>query len=149
MVDQSKKILIDNALQALELYFEFSPAACNKVISSGEREVPPGDTRNGSGQLRITGIEQIGPAGAVVAAFQTGESATLRLHYETLDTVADVNVGIQILDRSEEHTSELQSLMRISYAVFCLKKKISKYEPHATSLQSHQLLQQNSDKQYI
>src|SRR3546814_2921815 len=34
--------------------------------------------------------------------------------------------GIQLLDlrdRSEEHTSELQSLMRISYAVFCLKKK--------------------------
>src|SRR3546814_5769229 len=27
-------------------------------------------------------------------------------------------------DRSEEHTSELQSLMRISYAVFCLKKKL-------------------------
>src|SRR3546814_3116847 len=32
--------------------------------------------------------------------------------------------GISI--RSEEHTSELQSLMRISYAVFCLKKKIQK-----------------------
>src|SRR3546814_994495 len=30
--------------------------------------------------------------------------------------------------RSEEHTSELQSLMRISYAVFCLKKKITKKE---------------------
>src|SRR3546814_4774519 len=30
---------------------------------------------------------------------------------------------IAIFDRSEEHTSELQSLMRISYAVFCLKKK--------------------------
>src|SRR3546814_4799445 len=30
-----------------------------------------------------------------------------------------------ITRRSEEHTSELQSLMRISYAVFCLKKKIS------------------------
>src|SRR3546814_3144113 len=29
--------------------------------------------------------------------------------------------------RSEEHTSELQSLMRISYAVFCLKKKKSKH----------------------
>src|SRR3546814_1362963 len=28
-----------------------------------------------------------------------------------------------LLERSEEHTSELQSLMRISYAVFCLKKK--------------------------
>src|SRR3546814_3557860 len=31
--------------------------------------------------------------------------------------------GMALLDRSEEHTSELQSLMRISYAVFCLKKK--------------------------
>src|SRR3546814_7888859 len=32
--------------------------------------------------------------------------------------------GIESTSRSEEHTSELQSLMRISYAVFCLKKKI-------------------------
>src|SRR3546814_9272023 len=32
--------------------------------------------------------------------------------------------------RSEEHTSELQSLMRISYAVFCLKKKTNKYHKH-------------------
>src|SRR3546814_9460564 len=31
-------------------------------------------------------------------------------------------------NRSEEHTSELQSLMRISYAVFCLKKKTQKYK---------------------
>src|SRR3546814_5195862 len=31
---------------------------------------------------------------------------------------------VHIYTRSEEHTSELQSLMRISYAVFCLKKKI-------------------------
>src|SRR3546814_4131162 len=30
---------------------------------------------------------------------------------------------VEVSDRSEEHTSELQSLMRISYAVFCLKKK--------------------------
>src|SRR3546814_10535258 len=33
--------------------------------------------------------------------------------------------------RSEEHTSELQSLMRISYAVFCLKKKIT--NPHTNT----------------
>src|SRR3546814_8551025 len=32
--------------------------------------------------------------------------------------------------RSEEHTSELQSLMRISYAVFCLKKKTTKHKIH-------------------
>src|SRR3546814_9584585 len=36
-----------------------------------------------------------------------------------------VDVALDMLKRSEEHTSELQSLMRISYAVFCLKKKIS------------------------
>src|SRR3546814_4974931 len=36
-----------------------------------------------------------------------------------------VNPGHEFGYRSEEHTSELQSLMRISYAVFCLKKKRS------------------------
>src|SRR3546814_4802894 len=36
-------------------------------------------------------------------------------------------------DRSEEHTSELQSLMRISYAVFCLKKKKIHNNPHHTN----------------
>src|SRR3546814_8035615 len=35
---------------------------------------------------------------------------------------SQVRYGIRTHDRSEEHTSELQSLMRISYAVFCLKK---------------------------
>src|SRR3546814_6222848 len=36
-------------------------------------------------------------------------------------------LGLALVDqRSEEHTSELQSLMRISYAVFCLKKKTHK-----------------------
>src|SRR3546814_7773152 len=35
-------------------------------------------------------------------------------------------------DRSEEHTSELQSLMRISYAVFCLKKKTYHNNQHHT-----------------
>src|SRR3546814_3910154 len=41
--------------------------------------------------------------------------------------------------RSEEHTSELQSLMRISYAVFCLKKK--------TKTQTHFSNKQQNDKQ--
>src|SRR3546814_1627819 len=42
---------------------------------------------------------------------------------------SDQHIGVEQIDhalgRSEEHTSELQSLMRISYAVFCLKKKIT------------------------
>src|SRR3546814_7846419 len=57
----------------------------------------------------------------------------------TIDLVEIVYTEVQPTDlttqvnrvlnkRSEEHTSELQSLMRISYAVFCLKKKIQKYQ---------------------
>src|SRR3546814_9264545 len=42
----------------------------------------------------------------------------------------------QAAARSEEHTSELQSLMRISYAVFCLKKKTS-YIAHKRSPKKH------------
>src|SRR3546814_9044317 len=38
--------------------------------------------------------------------------------------------GDASITRSEEHTSELQSLMRISYAVFCLKKKKNKTTKH-------------------
>src|SRR3546814_8343094 len=37
--------------------------------------------------------------------------------------VLERGLSEEYADRSEEHTSELQSLMRISYAVFCLKKK--------------------------
>src|SRR3546814_10061404 len=39
--------------------------------------------------------------------------------------VADIADRVVVMRRSEEHTSELQSLMRISYAVFCLKNKTS------------------------
>src|SRR3546814_4443112 len=44
--------------------------------------------------------------------------------------------------RSEEHTSELQSLMRISYAVFCLKKK-NNDEIHKTSIHHSTLITTN------
>src|SRR3546814_2763859 len=45
--------------------------------------------------------------------------------------------------RSEEHTSELQSLMRISYAVFCLKKKTHTKHHQTQELSYHQRYQQN------
>src|SRR3546814_8144533 len=47
-------------------------------------------------------------------------SAALREHRSLNPTGYDL---VAVGERSEEHTSELQSLMRISYAVFCLKKK--------------------------
>src|SRR3546814_5741831 len=52
-----------------------------------------------------------------------------RIGDHTFKTIADFDADPAVIacneheDRSEEHTSELQSLMRISYAVFCLKKK--------------------------
>src|SRR3546814_4525894 len=50
----------------------------------------------------------------VLATSRTGHSSLPRKHHR---------VQLHHRSRSEEHTSELQSLMRISYAVFCLKKK--------------------------
>src|SRR3546814_7245201 len=44
-------------------------------------------------------------------------------HCRREDPAAAESIGPDAERRSEEHTSELQSLMRISYAVFCLKKK--------------------------
>src|SRR3546814_4721070 len=46
------------------------------------------------------------------------DALTVRIY-----TIRTIDVEAGTFDRSEEHTSELQSLMRISYAVFCLKKK--------------------------
>src|SRR3546814_10483461 len=52
------------------------------------------------------------------------------LHADAADHV-DEHV---LVARSEEHTSELQSLMRISYAVFCLKKKINNEQTKSNPL---------------
>src|SRR3546814_2360587 len=66
-----------------------------------------------------------------------GEGSTVDLHRLLADRPPVDAVGHRVVHggtrlreatlvtRSEEHTSELQSLMRISYAVFCLKKKIN------------------------
>src|SRR3546814_9553532 len=50
----------------------------------------------------------------------------LRRGYYLAQAVLPVQEVVDGVVRSEEHTSELQSLMRISYAVFCLKKKNKK-----------------------
>src|SRR3546814_2081063 len=48
---------------------------------------------------------------------------TIQQIHESVQPLAHSFVPALFVHRSEEHTSELQSLMRISYAVFCLKKK--------------------------
>src|SRR3546814_7959773 len=47
-------------------------------------------------------------------------------YFDTYDAMRELLDHVRAGNRSEEHTSELQSLMRISYAVFCLKKKKNK-----------------------
>src|SRR3546814_9201655 len=66
----------------------------------------------GQKRLVVTGGEPLLQAGALAAL---------------LELLPDMSVEIETNGRSEEHTSELQSLMRISYAVFCLKKTKSRH----------------------
>src|SRR3546814_5698375 len=68
------------------------------------------------------------PDGSAAAAIPADQTVAIGLVAALLSQVARFedqrrNCGPDPVDRSEEHTSELQSLMRISYAVFCLKKK--------------------------
>src|SRR3546814_5165403 len=57
--------------------------------------------------------------------FKREKNAVILAHYYQESEIQDIAdyIGDSLGLRSEEHTSELQSLMRISYAVFCLKKK--------------------------
>src|SRR3546814_10650583 len=57
-----------------------------------------------------------GAAATAEAVHRHGAKLSVQLHHAGPNSIND-------MIRSEEHTSELQSLMRISYAVFCLKKK--------------------------
>src|SRR3546814_8869091 len=52
-------------------------------------------------------------------------------------TVRSDTMAERVEHRSEEHTSELQSLMRISYAVFCLKKKTKKHNHNQQGNKTH------------
>src|SRR3546814_10284748 len=71
------------------------------ALTVGERVLPE----------RVAGefVAEPGVGRFITVALDTSPNASFTLDHEVI--------------RSEEHTSELQSLMRISYAVFCLKKK--------------------------
>src|SRR3546814_3707357 len=70
---------------------------------------------------------ELGREGGALAGLGAGLGAALgvpRLRFlGEGEAVGEVERRLEAVGRSEEHTSELQSLMRISYAVFCLKKK--------------------------
>src|SRR3546814_7316429 len=94
---------------------------------------PPRSTRTDTLFPYTTLFRSLHPRVAEVGDHRQRRSgdAALTLYPSPVDVI-DVGVEAQLvvehtaLERSEEHTSELQSLMRISYAVFCLKKKKNK-----------------------
>src|SRR3546814_6031162 len=86
----------------------------------------------------------------VVHGFLTDDEArawpTMLANLKQARRVVRLCIPCRSGDRSEEHTSELQSLMRISYAVFCLKKKNNT----AKCIQTHVISKNNyQQKQYI
>src|SRR3546814_1690403 len=84
--------------------------------------------RSQVGQGRYTALAGAGglyvDKAGVNATALVADSAWRRHQMPAYHLIAPGGSGISLVNiRSEEHTSELQSLMRISYAVFCLKKK--------------------------
>src|SRR3546814_17721819 len=110
----------------------FPTRRCSDLAVPGP--VPPGSAGQGSleasnrvGQDEFSGLR----------SYQRGDTARA-IHWKSLpkspqpmvkqfQETLDQDLWLE-WNRSEEHTSELQSLMRISYAVFCLKKKIKAVE---------------------
>src|SRR3546814_4390854 len=70
--------------------------------------------------LMLEANPNLTPAQVTDILERTSTNMTGRLAWEA--GTGHVNAYAAVAERSEEHTSELQSLMRISYAVFCLKK---------------------------
>src|SRR3546814_2885646 len=102
----------------------------------------------------------VGRRVVVVTAHDSGYRAAQELKAAGVEVVAIADIRsrpaptgeAESAERSEEHTSELQSLMRISYAVFCLKKKKTANQ-NITKVQNnnkqhitiHQYKQQNTN----
>src|SRR3546814_10424909 len=97
---------------------------------------PWGGEKKGFGQPDLVGLGEGPDVAALTAATRQqaaksrclspkrrGNASSRRLR----DLGDDLLCRVAQIVRSEEHTSELQSLMRISYAVFCLNKKKEKY----------------------
>src|SRR3546814_7898598 len=100
----------------------------------GERKRPPASGhRNDSGGMGSMSKKsvQTGVSRRTIMAAGLAGAGALAMPSILRAQDRSLKVGVYggyFKDRSEEHTSELQSLMRISYAVFCLKKKTNSQE---------------------
>src|SRR3546814_6609699 len=94
-------------------------------------------------------VTTISPIAEIIAEARNGKPFIL-VDADDRENEGDIIIPAQFATRSEEHTSELQSLMRISYAVFCLKKKKKQpkiiyilYRHHYTRNNSHNIYKHN------
>src|SRR3546814_2904270 len=98
------------------------------IRSSGLVITVPGNARVAEAMRQLYGVVGIdmvaGPSEIVVVADAKNDPDWIAADLLSQSEHDPTSQSILFTDdRSEEHTSELQSLMRISYAVFCLKKK--------------------------
>src|SRR3546814_3962662 len=111
-IDERIETMGPTAFGPAAALFNSYPLVHAEGVADGLREAQPDKrpfilTRSGFGGLQRAS-----------AALWSGDVAA-----RWADLRDQISAGVNLAMRSEEHTSELQSLMRISYAVFCLKKK--------------------------
>src|SRR3546814_6211364 len=100
-----------------------APRLLRLVVETVEGE---GACRRAGEEPRVQDLDAGVDEGGDLALLAAAQAAD-RIHHVVADAlIAEGAAGRVQQQRSEEHTSELQSLMRISYAVFCLKKKTTK-----------------------
>src|SRR3546814_3681344 len=109
--------------RAIEYFMDNSPKTRQDVVNEIDRYIgTPGQALAYKiGQMKISELRE-------KASGALGDRFDLRAFNDAV--LETGSVPLDVLERhirSEEHTSELQSLMRISYAVFCLKTKILFY----------------------
>src|SRR3546814_9554599 len=103
-------------------FFFKQKSAYEVRMSDWSSDVCSSDLRREPRRKRARRHDMLG-SDSPIAAIEIDEIA--RPDVDRSRTIADRAIvqQVEVDERSEEHTSELQSLMRISYAVFCLKKK--------------------------
>src|SRR3546814_6222962 len=107
---------------------DWSSDVCSSDLLQNRRHLEVGDGREQMFERGRNALCRIGEDRRIGHAERRNEHQPERNERRIDLAAGEADVAVTVADRhdrkrSEEHTSELQSLMRISYAVFCLKKK--------------------------